>query len=201
MTRSFCIGLVLPLLLALSLSNCGGPGQSHLTPLRDAAAQVENGMAQVEAWNVDTLEAVRARVNERVGDLTWLMADSTLTFSVADGQLIGDWARVKRHLKDAPQRVNALNAQGALCTSQLSNLLGAIRSGADVDANGVTMDDAYFQRQAQNELNAVATWLAFVEDTRRLIAAGIDLENVTRAPMDSLLQAKRSEWAQHIVAE
>ena len=70
-----------------------------------------------------------------------------------------------------------------------------------MDANGVTMDDAYFQRQAQNELNAVATWLAFVEDTRRLIAAGIDLENVTRAPMDSLLQAKRSEWAQHIVAE
>jgi hypothetical protein len=34
-----------------------------------------------------------------------------------------------------------------------------------------------------------------------LIAAGIDLESVTRAPMDSLLQAKRSEWAQHIVAE
>ena len=131
----------------------------------------------------------------------WLMADSTLTFSVADGQLIGDWARVKRHLKDAPQRVNALNAQGALCISQLSHLLGAIRSGADVDANGVVMDNEYFQRQAQNELNAVATWLAFVEDTQRLVAAGIELETDTRAQMDSLLQAKRSEWAQHIVAE
>lgn len=201
MTVSSRVGLVLPLLLALSLSNCGGPGQSHLTPLREAADQVEDGMAQVGAWNVDTLQAIRARVNERVRDLTWLMADSTLTFSVADGQLIGDWARVKRHLKDAPQRVNALNAQGALCISQLSHLLGAIRSGADVDANGVAMDNEYFQRQAQNELNAVATWLAFVEDTRRLVAAGIELETDTRAQMDSLLQAKRSEWAQHIVAE
>ena len=198
MTRSFLAGLVL---LALGLSNCAGPGQPHLTPLREAAAQVDEGMAQVGAWNVDTLTTIRARVDERVRDLTWLMADSTLTFSVEDGQLIGDWARVKRHLKDAPQRVNALNEQGAQCTSQLANLIGAIRNGAEVDALGVTMDDAYFQRQAQNELNAVAKWLAFVEDTRRLIDAGMELEAVTRAPMDSLLQAKRAEWAQHIAAE
>ena len=198
MTRSFLAGLVL---LALGLSNCAGPGQPHLTPLRKAAAQVEGGMAQVVDWNVDTLTAIQARVDERVRDLTWLMADSTLTFFVEDGQLIGDWARVKRHLKDAPQRVNALKEQGALCTSQLANLIKAIRNGAEVDARGVTMDDAYFQRQAQNELNAVAKWLAFVEDTRRLIDAGMDLEAVTRAPMDSLLQAKRAEWAQHIAAE
>jgi len=198
MTRSFLAGLVL---LALGLSNCAGPGQAHLTPLCEAAAQVEGGMAQVVDWNVDTLTAIRARVDERMHDLTWLMADSTLTFSVEDGQLIGDWARVKRHLKDAPQRVNALKEQGALCTSQLANLIRAIRNGAEVDAHGVTMDDVYFQRQAQNELNAVAKWLAFVEDTRRLIDAGMDLEAVTRAPMDSLLQAKRAEWAQHIAAE
>ncbi len=198
MTRLFLGGLVL---LALGLSNCAGPGQPHLTPLRQAAAQVEEGMAQVNSWNVDTLTAIRTRVDERVRDLSWLMADSTLTFSVKDGQLIGDWARVKRHLKDAPQRINALNEQGALCNAQLANLIGAIRNGAEVDANGVAMDELYFQRQAQNELNAVAKWLAFVSDTRRLIDAGMDLEAVTRAPMDSLLQAKRADWAQKIAAE
>ncbi|MGB1363791.1 MAG: hypothetical protein ACPG56_04110 [Flavobacteriales bacterium] len=189
------------MLLALGLSQCAGPGQPHLAPLRAAAAQVDEGMAQVGAWNVDTLAAIRTRVDERVRDLTWLMADSTLTFSVEDGQLIGDWARVKRHLKDAPQRIQALNEQGTLCNTQLANLIGAIRNGAEVDANGVAMDEVYFQRQAQNELNAVAKWLAFVEDTRRLIDAGMDLEAVTRAPMDSLLQAKRAEWAQQIAAE
>ena len=63
------------------------------------------------------------------------------------------------------------------------------------------MDEVYFQRQAQNELNAVAKWLAFVADTRRLIDAGMVLEAATRAPMDSLLQAKRAEWAQQIAAE
>jgi hypothetical protein len=198
MTRSTCFGLVL---LALGLNQCAGPGQPHLAPLRAAVAQVDDGMAQVGAWNVDTLAAVRARVDERVRDLTWLMADSTMTFSVEDGQLIGDWARVKRHLKDAPQRIQALNEQGALCNTQLANLIGAIRNGAEVDANGVAMDEVYFQRQAQNELNAVAKWLAFLEDTRRLIDAGMDLEVVTRAPMDSLLQAKRAEWAQQIAAE
>ena len=108
---------------------------------------------------------------------------------------------VKRHLKDAPQRIRALNEQGALCNTQLANLIGAIRNGAEVDANGVAMDEVYFQRQAQNELNAVAKWLAFVADTRRLIDAGMVLEAATRAPMDSLLQAKRAEWAQQIAAE
>ena len=82
MTRAICVGLML---LALGLSNCTGPGQPHLTPLREATAQVDEGMAQVGAWNVDTLTAIRARVDERVRDLTWLMADSTLTFSVEDG--------------------------------------------------------------------------------------------------------------------
>ena len=198
MTRAICVGLVL---LTLGLSQCAGPGQPQLAPLCAAAVQVDEGMAQVGVWNIDTLAAIRTRVDERVRDLTWLMADSTLTFSVEDGQLIGDWARVKRHLKDAPQRIQALNEQGALCNTQLANLIGAIRSGAEVDANGVAMDDVYFQRQAQNELNAVAKWLAFVEDTRRLIDAGMDLEAVTRAPMDSLLQAKRAEWAQQIAVE
>ena len=47
----------------------------------------------------------------------------------------------------------------------------------------------------------MAKWLAVVEDTRRLIDAGMVLEAATRAPMDSLLQAKRAEWAQQIAAE
>ena len=56
MTRAICVGLVL---LALGLSQCAGPGQPQLAPLRAAAVQVDEGMAQVGDWNVDTLAAIR----------------------------------------------------------------------------------------------------------------------------------------------
>ena len=61
-----------------------------------------------------------------------------------DGQLIGDWARVKRYLKDGPTRLTMLDKQGKLCLSQLDNLMQAIRQGATEDANGTPMDEAYF---------------------------------------------------------
>jgi len=70
----------------------------------------------------------------RFKDLDWLVADSTLSYTVADGQLIGDWARVKRFLKDAPTRLTTLDTQGTLCLSQLDDLMSAIRQGATVDA-------------------------------------------------------------------
>ena len=195
--------LVFPLALCAMRvwMGCAQPGDVHLAALGEAKERVEAGMDVLEQWPVDSVAACRERVAMRFKDLDWLVADSTLTFTVDDGQLIGDWARVKRHLKVAPQRIRALNEQGALCNTQLANLIGAIRNGAEVDANGVAMDEVYFQRQAQNELNAVAKWLAFVADTRRLIDAGMVLEAATRAPMDSLLQAKRAEWAQQIAAE
>ena len=189
-------------ILVVSLGlGCSQPGDSNLDALMNAERNVEAGMSVFETWNVDSVVAVRERVATRFRDLDWLVADSTLTYTVKDGQLIGDWARVKRFLKDGPTRLVTLDEQGALCITQLNGLMQAIRSGAKEDANGTPMNEAYFSKEAQRELNAAKTWGMAVAETERLLSLGIELEAQTRASIDSLIQTKRAEWAQNIASE
>ncbi|HAY55786.1 MAG TPA: hypothetical protein DCX49_00020, partial [Flavobacteriales bacterium] len=74
------------------------------------------------------------------------------------------------------------------------------RQGAEVDAEGTVMDEAYFARQVQREIEAVNAWRATLADTKRMVEAGTLLEGTTRASMDSLILVKRAEWAQQIAA-
>ena len=149
---------------------------------------VNAGMSILSAWNVDSVAAARERVAMRFQDLDWLVADSTLVYTVEDGQLIGNWARVKRFLKDGPTRLTTLDKQGKLCLSQLDNLMQAIRGGATEDANGTPMDEAYFDKEAARELKA-AEQMACRGRNRAVDFLGIELEAATRASIDSLLQA------------
>ena len=186
---------VLFLLVTAAFFSCSQPGDTHLGDLRSAERHVNAGMSILSAWNVDSVAAARERVAMRFQDLDWLVADSTLVYTVEDGQLIGNWARVKRFLKDGPTRLTNLDTQGELCLSQLDNLMQAIRSGATADANGTPMDEAYFDKQASRELKAAEQWGLAVAETERLISLGIELEAATRASIDSLIRVKRAEWA------
>lgn len=186
---------VLFLLVTAAFFSCSQPGDTHLGDLRSAERDVNAGMSILSAWNVDSVAAARERVAMRFQDLDWLVADSTLVYTVEDGQLIGNWARVKRFLKDGPTRLTNLDTQGELCLSQLDNLMQAIRSGATADANGTPMDEAYFDKQASRELKAAEQWGLAVAETERLISLGIELEAATRASIDSLIRVKRAEWA------
>lgn len=186
---------VLFLLVTAAFFSCSQPGDTHLGDLRSAERDVNAGMSILSAWNVDSVAAARERVAMRFQDLDWLVADSTLVYTVEDGQLIGNWARVKRFLKDGPTRLTNLDTQGELCLSQLDNLMQAIRSGATEDANGTPMDEAYFDKQASRELKAAEQWGLAVAETERLISLGIELEAATRASIDSLIRVKRAEWA------
>ena len=186
---------VLFLLVTAAFFSCSQPGDTHLGDLRSAERDVNAGMSILSAWNVDSVAAARERVAMRFQDLDWLVADSTLVYTVEDGQLIGNWARVKRFLKDGPTRLTTLDKQGKLCLSQLDNLMQAIRGGATEDANGTPMDEAYFDKQASRELMAAEQWGLAVAETERLISLGIELEAATRASIDSLIRVKRAEWA------
>lgn len=186
---------VLFLVATAAFFSCSQPGDTHLGDLRNAERDVQAGMSMLSAWNVDSVAAARERVSARFQDLDWLVADSSLVYTVEDGQLIGDWARVKRFLKDGPTRLTTLDSQGKLCLSQLDNLMQAIRGGATEDANGTPMDEAYFDKQAARELKAAAQWGLAMAETERLISLGIELEAATRASIDSLIRVKRAEWA------
>ena len=176
----------------------GGPGSAHRGALVEAAQEVAQGLSALDGLNLDSLAASQKRVATRFKDLHWLMADSSLTFSLEDGQLIGDWARVKRYLKGTPQKVDLLKEQGEVCRTQLEGLRDAIRSRAKVDGMGQAMDEGYFDTQARRELDACKVWTTAWDDTQRYIRLGMELEQSTLAKMDSLILAKRAEWAQQI---
>lgn len=177
---------------------CTQPGDVHLAALGEAEERVEAGMDFLEQWDVDSVAACRERVAMRFKDLDWLMADTTLTFTVDDGQLIGDWARVRRYLKDGPTRLTMLKKQGALCLAQMGNLSDAIQQGATEDANGTPMNEAYFERESSREIGIADQWRLAVDETVRLFDLGMDLEGESRMSIDSLILAKRAEWAQAI---
>jgi hypothetical protein len=187
--------------LALASAGCSQPGDTHLAELRKAQERVELGLETLGTWEPDSVAAARSRVAERFKDLDWLTADTALSFAVKDGQRIGDWTRVKRFLKDGPERLSALVHEGEVCLTQLEGLESAIRAGATEDANGTPMDEAYFQREAARELGLVGQWEAAVAETERLLSSGLELEESTRAPLDSLIRAKRAEWARRIAQE
>ena len=177
---------------------CTQPGDVHLAALGEAEERVEAGMDFLEQWDVDSVAACRERVAMRFKDLDWLMADTTLTFTVDDGQLIGDWARVRRYLKDGPTRLTMLKKQGTLCLAQMGNLSDAIQQGATEDANGTPMNEAYFERESSREIGIADQWGLAVDETVRLFDLGMDLEGESRISIDSLILAKRAEWAQTI---
>lgn len=202
MTMSFGIQRLAMCTAVLGLlwagTGCGGPGSAHRGALADAAQEVDQGISALDGLNLDSLAASQKRVATRFKDLNWLMADSSLTFTLEDGQLIGDWARVKRYLKGSPQKVDLLKKQGEVCRSQLEGLREAIRTRAKVDGQGQAMDEGYFDTQTRRELDASKAWKSACDDTQRYIRLGMETERGTLAKMDSLILAKRAEWAQQI---
>lgn len=177
---------------------CSKPGDENLGALNEAKRNVDEGLVSLDHWNVDSTRAVRERVAEKFKDLDWLMADSSLTFGVDEGQIIGNWVRARRYLKNAPERITVLGNEGRLCASQLQNLIQAINNQATEDANGTPMDEAYFQRESKREIEAASQWRAAVSETDRMVQLGVDLEQSTRVAIDSLIRAKRAEWAKNI---
>ena len=196
--RSVSMHLLAVMTMVAIWMGCSKPGDENLGALNEAKRNVDEGLVSLDHWNVDSTRAVRERVAEKFKDLDWLMADSSLTFGVDEGQIIGNWVRARRYLKNAPERITVLGNEGRLCASQLQNLIQAINNQATEDANGTPMDEAYFQRESKREIEAASQWRAAVSETDRMVQLGVDLEQSTRVAIDSLIRAKRAEWAKNI---
>ncbi len=183
------------------LAGCTQPGETHMDALEQAQSEVRQGLSDMAPWKVDSVEAALERIAVRFKDLDWLTTDTTLTFSVDDADIVGDWARARRFLKDGPGRLRQLERDAALCLAQTQGLLDAIEGGAQVDAQGTPMDEAYYSREVARELKVVAGWLAAWEETERLIRLGTELEQAARPKVDSLIVVQRAAWARQISAQ
>ena len=87
--------------------------------------------------------------------------------------------------------------QGDLCLMQIGNLSDAIRTGATEDANGTAMDETYLERESKREIDLPING-AWLQMKLQGFSPGIELERRAQMSIDSLILAKRSEWAQAI---
>ena len=84
------------------------------------------------------------------------------------------------------------------CKKQLDGLREIIESGANRDALGDTIDDTYIKTNARFEIEAVATLGELVDETTRLIRLGLEADSAGWGAIDSLLVAKKGEWARGV---
>jgi len=182
-------------------SSCEQPENKHIATLMESQQKVSRGMAELAVWHVDSVQAAKARIEERFDDLDWLMAQESLTKSPQDGEIIGDWSRAKRFLKDGPDRLVGLKKEGQLCMDQLDHLMADIRSNVQKDVEGTIIDDAYLEQASAAEILAANQFELAVNETSRLVRLGLELEREARPSVDSLIRAKRAEWAQQIAQD
>ena len=103
-------------------AGCEQSENKHIEPLMESQQKVSRGIAELAVCHVDSVQAAKARIEERFDDLDWLMAQESLTKSPQDGPIIGDWSRAKRFLKDGPDRLVKLKIEGQLCASIKSTI-------------------------------------------------------------------------------
>ena len=176
------------------LVGCGQSQKKHLEPLMTTRQQVQDGMDELAKFSVDTVKAARARIADRLDDIDWLLAENAVTKTAQDGEIIGDWSRAKRFLKDGPDRLVGLKKEGQLCMDQLDHLMADIRSNVQKDVEGTIIDDAYLEQASAAEILAANQFELAVNETSRLVRLGLELEREARPSVDSLILAKRAEW-------
>ena len=179
---------------------CQRPGSQNIPKLEAALEEIQHGLELLGAVNLDSIDQVNSRISERFKDVDWLTADTKLVFSVDDAMILGDWANARRLMKPGSNRIQALQSEGEVCQTQISSLRKAIHQGATLDGKGEPMDEAYFNAQSNRELSIAQAWTEQTKETLDRLSRGLAFEAGARPSVDSLIRAKRAEWAQQIAA-
>lgn len=188
----FCAGS----LLVLITVGCGENETQRA--LNKALEKVEMLAGKVEQIPMDSVASVRDRLSGAKDDIRWLGLDSNVVFVRADAKVVEKLSKASRFLKDAPSRYDRLINEIVRCRTQLYGLGEALESGANIDSLGDTINDEYINRNARFEIEAVAKLEAVVVETIRLIKLGLETDSAGWGGIDSLIVAKRGEWARGV---
>ena len=188
----FCAGL----LLVLITVGCG-ENETQIA-LNNALEKVEMLAVKVEQIPMDSVASVRDRLSGAKDDIRWLGLDSNVVFVRADAKAVEKLSEASRFLKDAPSRYNGLINEIGRCRTQLNGLREVLESGANLDSLGDTINDEYINRNARFEVEAVTKLEAVVVETLRLIRLGLETDSAGWGTIDSLIVAKRGEWARGV---
>jgi hypothetical protein len=166
--------------------------------LKKAIERIEIISKKLGELPLDSISSVRIRLSEAKDDLQWLGIDSNVVFVRSDSKVIEELSKASRYLKDTPNRLRGLLNEIGRCRIQLSGLGEAIVSGADIDSLGDTINGAYIKHNARVEIEAVEKLESVLDETLRLIRLGLETDSAGWSAIDSLLLAKKGQWARGI---
>ena len=166
--------------------------------LKKALEVVETISEKLDGFPMDSIANVQDRLSAAKDDIRWLGIDSNVVFVRADVKVIEGLSKASRFLKDASSRYKGLMNETDRCQKQLYSLREVIESGANRDALGDTIDDEYIVKNARFEMEALATLGELVDESIRLIRLGLEADSAGWGAIDSLLVAKKGEWARGV---
>jgi hypothetical protein len=167
--------------------------------LISALCTANSVLDNVESLPVDSVNAVRDRLNEAKEDVRWLGVEGTVIFMKDDSPVITELSKASRYLKDAPSRIMGLKNECARCKNQINGLIAVIDAKATIDSRGDTITDAYITENTLLEVKAVEDLVEAFEETKRLIGLGLRTDSAAWPSIDSLLLAKKGDWAKGVV--
>ena len=183
---------------SLMLMQVGCGENKTQVELLKALENVASFSKKLDQIPLDSIANVKGRLSSAKDDIRWLGLDSNVVFVKADVKVIEGLSKASRFLKDASSRYKGLTNEVERCKKQLEGLREIIELGANRDALGDTIDDAYIKTNARFEIEAVAKLGELVDETTRLIRLGLEADSAGWGAIDSLLMAKKGEWARGV---
>ena len=188
--------------IASTISMLSGCGENiNKDPLESAIIQLDSMLVVVKGFPLDSIMSVRERLDNAKNDVRWLGLDSNITFIRSDAPIIGELSKASRFLKDAPSRILGLKNQCDESLIQIDGLISIIDLGANSDAHGDKIDSDYISLNTSIELGIVSDLDSVFRETSRYIRLGLETDSTSWGKVDSLLRAKKSEWAHNIAGE
>lgn len=185
---------------AVLFAGCkGAEHQEAVAKLERAEQAMREAAAAYAALPQDSLDAVRIWATTQLRDFELLAADSGVVLTRDEGAIVADVSRVRRLLKDNPDRVVRLRASQEQAAGQIHLLIEALQTGATTDGAGTTIDSAYVRRQVTAELRTAEAVAASWQETTDYGRRGLKLAAATRLRSDSLGEALRQRLAKWVL--
>lgn len=181
-------------------AGCGGAGhREEIAELERAERAMAEAAEAYAALPQDSLDATRIWATTQLRDFELLAADSGVVLTREEGAIVADVSRVRRLLKDNPERVARLQASQEEATGQIHLLIEALRTGATTDGAGTPIDSTYVRRQVGAERKAAEAVAASWQETADYGRRGLKLAAATRQRSDSLGEALRQRLAKWVL--
>jgi hypothetical protein len=184
--------------VALVLGACGGNRhQNEVAALESAAESMVAASEAYAALPQDSIDAIRNWAMAQLRDFELLASDSGVILTREEGRIINEVSKVRRLLKDNPERVKRLRDAQDQVAGQIHLLADALRAQATIDGAGTPIDSSYIRLHVAAEQKAAESITSAWEETISYAEQALALGARTRPQSDSLgteLRRRLAVW-------